>query len=169
MNRVRIWRYLISFLVIASLAINVFLIYLLLHVEQGFTASLEAARETLLEMSNAPLAVTVEVDQMIPVHTTVAFSDTLTVPVRFEYPLDTVVNTYIQLPVLGRQDIVVPVQTVIPISQTFEMPVQMQVPISITYPLQAEIPVQVEIPHQLAETLHNFLDGLEQGMRLPFR
>ncbi len=169
MKRVQIWRYIISLLVIASLTINILLIYFLLQIERGFATSLEAARGALLDMSSEPLEITVEIDQMIPVNTTIAFSDTLTIPLRFEYPLDTIVNTYVQLPVLGRQDIVVPVQTVIPISQTFQMPVQMQVPISMTYPLQAEIPVQVEIPPQLTDTLHGFLDELERGMQRPLK
>jgi hypothetical protein len=44
------------------------------------------------------------------------------VPFEMDYSLSTVVNTYINIPILGRQSVAVPVDAVIPISETFEIP-----------------------------------------------
>ncbi len=108
-----------------------------------------------------PVVVPIAVDEVIPVQTTLAFSDTLVVPFQMDYTLDTVVSTSINIPILGRQSVSVPVYAVIPISETLAVPVQMDVPISVTYPLKVEFPVAVEIPAELTEDLVGYLDALD--------
>ncbi|MGC9467759.1 MAG: hypothetical protein ACP5HS_04160 [Anaerolineae bacterium] len=169
MKSAQIWQYAISLLVILSLLLNVFLIVTLLNIEVGLRQAATAARTALSEAIDDPFSVSVKVDQEIPINATVPFSDTILVPVVFDFPFSAVVNTYVDLPVLGRQNIAVPVETTVPISETFEIPIEMSIPISMTYTLETEIPVRVEIPPELVASLNGFIDGFERGLRFSFR
>jgi len=161
MTWIRAWRLAISLLVLASLILNIHLVRTLLGVGQDLESARTAAREALASLVEEPVVVPIAVDEVIPVQTTLAFSDTLVVPFQIDYTLDTVVSTSINIPVLGRQSVSVPVYAVIPISETLAVPVQMDVPISVTYPLKVEFPVAVEIPAELTEDLVGYLDALD--------
>ncbi len=161
MTWIRAWRLAISLLVLASLILNIHLVRTLLNVGQALESARTAAREALVSLVEEPVVVPIAVDEVIPVQTTLAFSDTLVVPFQMDYTLDTVVSTSINIPILGRQSVSVPVYAVIPISETLAVPVQMDVPISVTYPLKVEFPVAVEIPAELTEDLVGYLDALD--------
>jgi hypothetical protein len=89
------------------------------------------------------------------------------VPLDFEYPLNTVINTYVDIPLLGRQDIAVPVETVIPINTMLDIPIQMDFPISVTYQLQTVIPVEVQLPPTLLDTFEGFIEQLNVALSFP--
>lgn len=165
MKMERFWRYLISVLVVLSLLLNVYLLVTLTQIGRGLHTAAESGREALADVLGEPAAITVAVNQQIPISMTIPFSDTFVVPVVFDFPLSTRVATYVNIPVLGRQEIVVPVEATIPVSQTFEVPISRAIPISLTYVLQADIPVEVEIPPDVATSLDGFIDGFEQALR----
>jgi hypothetical protein len=169
MNSVRVWRYLISFLVIVSLALNAFLINMLVSVQDRVRSARDSAQDALVALGSDPITIPIAVDQDIPVITTVAFSDTVVIPFELDYRLSTVVNTSINIPLLGRQSIAVPVDAVIPVSETFEIPIQVDVPVSMTYPMQAELLVEVEVPTEITEELIAYLEGLSLELPLPLR
>lgn len=146
MTKQGIWRAFILILVIISLAFNAVLIVSLLQAREGLVLALAGAEDAVALLSGEPLSFEVAVDQEIPIRTSVPIEETFVIPLSFDYTLDTVVETYVNIPLLGKQDIAVPVQTVLPISTTIEIPVEMTVPISVTYQLQTEIPVEVELP-----------------------
>jgi len=158
------WRVLISVLVLASLAGNVFLIRSLIGAEKTLNQARDTARDALLSLESEPMVISVAIDEEIPIRTTVSFSDTLTVPFELDYTLSTVVNTYINIPILGRQSVAVPVNAVIPISETFEIPIAVSVPVSMTYPLELDIPVAVEIPAEMITGWVTYLDALDLGL-----
>lgn len=167
MTKLRSWRVVISVLVAVSILLNVALIVGLLRVREGLQSALTAADNALVLSASEPLAFEVAVDQSIPIQTTVPIEQAFVVPLEFDYPLNTVVNTYVDIPLLGRQDIAVPVETVIPISTTLEIPVQMEIPISVTVQLQTEIPVEVQFPPTLLDALAGLIEQLDAGLKLP--
>ena len=116
-------------------------------------------------MGSEPFVTQVSVDQEIPFNTTIPISQTFTVPLNIQYPLSTVVNTYVNVPILGRQDIAIPIETIIPIQYTLDVPIQVDVPISLTYHLQTEIPVEVAIPPEIRAPLDEILRQIEDGLQ----
>ncbi|MBN1246712.1 MAG: hypothetical protein JXC32_03600 [Anaerolineae bacterium] len=169
MNKLRIWRLLVSALVVISLVVNGLLIVVLLRVHSSLRETVRAVRTSLALSESMPIAFDVAVDQLIPIRTEVPIDHVFVIPIDFVYPLDTVVSTYVDIPLLGRQEIAVPVETVIPISYTLEVPLQMTVPISVAYHLQAEIPVEVDVPPQMLEGLEALLSGLDTGLQFPLK
>ncbi len=167
MTKLRSWRVVISGFVAISILLNVVLIVGLLRTREGLRSALTVAGHAVSLSTSEPFAVVVSVDQMIPVQTTVPIEQSFAVPLELDYPLSTVVNTYIDIPLLGRQDIAVPVEMVIPISTTLEIPIQMAIPISVTYHLQTEIPIEVQLPRTLLETLANLIEQLDAGLQFP--
>ncbi len=167
MTKLRSWRVVISVCVAISLLLNVVLIVGLLRVREGLQSALTVAGNALALSTSEPLSFVVSVDQAIPIQTTIPIEQSFAVPLELDYPLKTVVNTYIDIPLLGRQDIAVPVEMVIPISTTLEIPIQMQIPISVTYQLQTEIPVEVQLPPTLLDTLAGLIEQLDAGLQFP--
>ena len=149
----KIWRVVVTTLVIFSLALNLYLLLLLSKARNGLNHTIAIARNTLAVVSQEPIQISVEVDQDIPINTTIPFSQTITVPINIDYPLSTVVNTSFNIPVLGRQEVSFPIETVIPVHMDFDVPIQDTVHISIMYPLKMELPVVIDIPHEVRSLL----------------
>jgi hypothetical protein len=166
-KKTRGWLVTLTVLVLLSLGLNCLLVFALFQARNGALEALATARNTLALLRNQPFVTDVMVDQKIPLNTTVPIDETVSVPLDIEYPLSTTVNTYIELPALGRQEISIPIEAVIPIQYTLEVPIQMQVPISMTYHLQTQIPVEVEIPPEVRTPLDQMLEQLERGLLVP--
>lgn len=164
--KLRVWRWIFSVLVIVSLLLNGLLIYTLLNFQQELLSALAAARNGIVMIEEQPLAFSVTVDEMVPIRATVPIEQTFVMPLQLDYPLDTVVNTHIDIPILGKQELAIPVQTVIPISYTLEIPIQTEVPISLTYHLQQEIPVEVSVPVEALSFLTDFIEKLGEEAQL---
>jgi hypothetical protein len=164
--KLKIWRWVVSILVVVSLILNGFLLYALLSFREGLVSALDAARSSLVDMEEQPLLFAVTVDKVVPIQTTVPIEQTFVMPLQLDYPLDTVVNTHIDIPILGKQALAIPVQTVIPISYTLEIPIQTAIPISLTYHLQEEIPVEVVVPAEISSSLTDLIGRLEEESQL---
>ena len=156
--KAKAWPVILTILVLLSLALNVFCLLTLAQARSAVAAVLASARNALATLGAESITTQVRVDQEIPFNTTVPISQTLTIPLNMEYPLSTVVNTYVTIPLMGRQEIAIPIEAVIPIHYTFDVPIQVEVPISLTYRLQTEIPVTVEIPPELRAPLDQWLE-----------
>ena len=161
----RVWLVVLTVLVLISLALNGLLIFALLNVRQTALDVIATARNNLALVGSAPFVTQVSVDQEIPFETTVPISQTFSVPLDIDYPLSTVIKTYVNVPVLGRQELAIPIETLIPIRYTFDVPIQLEVPISMTYRLQTEIPVAVAIPSEIRAPLDEVLQQIEAALR----
>jgi len=161
----RIWLIVLTVLVVFSLALNGYLVATLLGVRQTALDAVATARNNLAQLGSQPFVTQVSIDQEIPFDTVVPINQTLTVPINIDYPLSTVVNTAVNIPVLGRQEISLPIQTTIPIRYTLEVPIAVDVPISLTYHLQTDVPVEVVIPPQIRAPLDDVLRQIESGLR----
>ncbi|MGC9347268.1 MAG: hypothetical protein ACP5JG_03935 [Anaerolineae bacterium] len=166
MTRLRVWRALVSLLVVGSLVLNGVLLYALLYVRGELRSALITARNSLAVKEREPWVVQVNVDQEVPIRTTIPVDETFVIPLDIEYPLSTVINTHVDIPILGRQYINFPVETVIPISYTLEIPIQVDFPISMTYRIQTEVPVEVEMPPEFYGSLNDLIDRMDNELRL---
>ncbi len=164
-SRVRMGQLLLWFLVILSLALNGVLIYALFEVREGALNTIASLQNTVVQWRDETVVVPVEVDHTIPFKTMVPISETLTIPLNFDYPLSTVVNTSVKIPLVGEQEIAFPIDTVIPVHYTLETPIQVSVPISMSYHLQTEIPVSVEIPQAWLDQINTMLEETESALR----
>lgn len=165
MAKHKLWLTVLSLLVMVSLLLNGVLIFALFKARNAALDVLASVRNSVAVMGKEPFTTTVEVDQEIPLNTVIPISQTLTVPLDIQYPLSTVVNTYVEVPVLGRQDIAIPINTVIPIQYDLTVPLQMDFPISMTYRLQVAAPVSVEIPAEIRTPIDQFLEQIEAALR----
>jgi hypothetical protein len=161
----KIWLVVLTILVLASLALNGYFFFIISNVRQGTLDVVAKARNSLALLSSEPVVIRVTVDEEIPFNTTVPISQTVVLPLDINYPLSTVINTYVNIPLLGRQDIALPIETMIPFQYTFEVPIQVEVPISLTYRLQTEIPVEVAIPPEIRAPLDDALRQVEEGLQ----
>jgi len=161
----KLWLTVLTVLVTVSLALNGVLIFALAKARAATLDTLASVRNSLAVMGSESLNTTIHVDQNIPLNTIVPVSETITIPLDFVYPLSTVVNTYVNLPVLGRQDIAVPIDTLIPIQYDLTVPIDVNFPISLTYRLQVEVPVSFDIPAEIRAPLDQFLEQTESALR----
>ncbi len=161
----RIWLVVLTMLVVASLTLNAYFFLIITNLRRGLQDLITNVRVGLATVGREPFTVQVYVDEEIPFVTTVPINETLTWPLDINYPLSTVINTYVNVPLLGRQDIAIPIDTVIPIRYTLEVPVQTEVPISLTYHLQTTVPVEIALPPEIELTLDEILQQAEEGLQ----
>jgi len=161
----RIWLVVLTILVLASLALNAYFFVIITSFRQGALDMVANARAELATFGNEPIVVEVQVDQEIPFDTTIPISETFILPLDIDYPLSTVINTYVNLPVLGRQDLAIPIETIIPIEYTLDVPIRVDVPISLTYHLQTTVPVEVALPPEIGLSLDAMLRQVEEGLQ----
>jgi len=161
----RIWLIVLSLLLAVSLAVNALNFYLLSQARAGALNALRAAQDSLRELTATPFTTIVGIDQTLPISATIPLDQTFVVPIDIIYPLDTVVHTAIQIPLVGTQNIAVPIQADIPIQMEIEIPIQMQIPISFTYHLQTEVPVTFELPSGTVELIEEILEQAEGALR----
>lgn len=165
MAKYKLWLTVLSILVVVSLLFNGALVFALFKARDAALDVLASVRNSVAVMGKEPFTTTVQVDQDIPFNMVIPISRTLTIPLDIAYPLSTVVNTYVDLPILGRQDISIPIETVIPIQYDLTVPLQMDFPISMTYRLQVAVPVSVEIPTEIRTPVDQFLEQIESALR----
>ncbi|MGC9394247.1 MAG: hypothetical protein ACP5J4_05280 [Anaerolineae bacterium] len=161
----RIWLVVLTVLVFVSLALNGYFFLIISNVRQDALDIIVNTRNNLATLSSEPIVIPIAIDEEIPFNTSVSISQTVVLPLDINYPLSTVINTYVDVPLLGRQDIVLPIEAVIPIQYTLEVPIQVDVPISLTYYLQTEIPVEVAIPPEIRASLDDALRQMEEGLQ----
>lgn len=148
-----------------SLLINIFVLVQLLQFRAGALDTIVAARASLRRFGTQPITTVVQVDQMLPLSLTLPIDESFTVPVDTTYALNTVVNTTIRIPLLGPQNIAVPIQGEVPLQLTLEVPVRMTVPLSTTYHLAVNLPVQVSLPSDVLDSLDAALQQAEDSLR----
>ena len=106
----RIWRIMVTLFVLLSLTLNIYLLFLLSNAQKDLVDAIVVARNSLTIMNQQSVEISVKVDQEIPINTLIPISQTITVPIDLDYPLSTVVNTSFNIPVLGRQEISIPIE-----------------------------------------------------------
>ncbi len=160
-----LWGIVVSILLLGSLGLNLYILRSLDQARQEAALVVGNARAHLRQVGSDPLVVVVEIDQQLPISQTFQIDERLTVPIDMVYPLDTVVNTRINIPLLGPQNIAVPIQANIPIQFEYTVPISMAFPISMTYDVELALPVEIEIPPELLSPVDAFLQEAEEALK----
>jgi hypothetical protein len=161
----KIWRVIATLLIIFSLVLNLFLLLVLAKARIDLRNTITAVRNTLEGISQEPIEIPVEISQDIPINTTIPISQTIRVPIDIDYPLSTVINTSFNIPVLGRQELSLPIDTVIPVNLVYEAPIHEMVYISMVLPLHLELPILIEIPPEVRLQLEERLLEIDASLK----
>jgi len=163
----------LTVLTLLSLTLNGAIIFALLRTQQSVLHAVKDARSVVKSIGQDTLSHTLEVEQEIPVVTSVPFNKEVTVPINTTIPIDTTVIVPIEAGILGTFDIEIPIRTVIPVDMEVAAPVSETVEIAASVPLELEVPVEISIADlPLAERLQEMDQALERLERrleeLPF-
>ncbi len=159
---------LLTMLTLLSLALNGMVIFGLLWARETALGAQRAALNTVAEARDIVASIgddtfsyTFELEQEIPIATSIPFDEEVTVPIRTTIPISTVVIIPINAGLLGTFDIDVPIRTIVPVNLDITIPVSQTVDIATTVPLDVDVPI--EIP--LAETpLLGYVEELDAGL-----
>ncbi len=127
---------------------------------------IDEARAALESFAAQPIEMEVSLDTEVPISTTVPLHQSFQVPVETTYHLDTVVQTTIQIPLIGPQEVSIPVAGDIPLRLDLTVPVETEIPIAFTYHLRTTVPVEVQMPSDALAPLFAMLERAERLLRL---
>jgi hypothetical protein len=143
---------LLTLLTLCSLALNGAVIFALLRARRiGLDADQAAldvvagARAMVVDVADDTFTYTLEVDQEIPIATSIPFNEEVTVPIHTTVPISTVVIIPISAGLLGTFDVDVPIRTVIPVDLEVAVPISQTVDIATTVPLDVDVPVDIPL------------------------
>jgi hypothetical protein len=154
--------WLLWFVALSSLAINVFLIRTLLGVRTQVGDAASRAAVAIGDLRESAIDYTVTVEKSIPVQLSIPVSTTVIVPINATIPIDTQVTVPLQTP-FGEIPVTIPVQTTIPISLQTEVPVSTTVSIDTTIPVALEVPIHLALAEtSFGEALQSAQDYLEK-------
>ncbi len=136
--------YLLWLAVIVSLAINAYLLNLLLEGQRLAGVAAGTAAESVAELANAAIDYNVEIRETIPVSLTVRYHDLIKVPISYTLPINTNVAVPLRTP-LGVFPLNFPVVTSIGISLTPMIPISIVVPISHVVPIAIAVPIHIDM------------------------
>ncbi len=168
----------LTILVLASLALNGYLIWQLFQVQTQvrqtvrqvgpeIQESLDKAISDLESFEQTELEFNIAVQQDFPIDTEIPFNETINVPIQMTVPISDVIDTVVSLDLLGtgvplEVPIVVPVNIDIPIDNTVTVPINRSIPISVTVPLDVEVPIAVDLQEsEIGGYLGQMREGLE--------
>jgi hypothetical protein len=130
------------------------------------------ARALVASIRRTTLSHTVEINETIPVKTSVPFEEQVLVPVNTTIPINTTVIVPIDAGPLGTFDIDIPIRAAIPVNLEVAVPIKETIEIDTTIPVDLEIPIEIAISEtSLAEPLDErdeALDRIEQLLMNPF-
>lgn len=141
----RPWDYwLLWFVALSSLALNVWLINILLGARRQTGEAAAAAAQGLSDLRAATIDYTVSINESIPININVPINHTVKVPIDTILPIDTQVTIPLNTP-LGQFPITIPIKTTIPVKLETEVPINLTVPISAKVPVTLEVPIRIAI------------------------
>ncbi len=158
----------LAMLTVCSLALNGVVIFGLLRARQIALDAQQTAQEAVgnaraivTGVSDDTFSYTIEVEQEIPIATTIPFNEEVNVPIHTTIPISTTVIIPINAGLLGTFSIDVPIRTIIPIDLEVTVPISQTVNIATTVPLNMDVPINIP----LAETpLIDYIDEVDAAL-----
>jgi hypothetical protein len=154
--------WLLWLIALLSVAINIWLLGVLLGIRHRMGDMAALAAQGLDDMSNTSLDYSVPVRQVVPIVMVAPISTTVRVPISMTLPIDMDVSVPVKT-ILGTIPFTVPIHTTVPVNIQPEVPLRMSVPISTTVPLSIEVPIQISLADTaLGESLIKAQRSLEK-------
>ena len=170
-------------LVIASLALNAFLLWQWMGFLQEAQVAGQQAQVMLAqtvadlgEFEKTAIQFSVPIDENIPVKMTVKYKKSVEVPIKLTIPINQNIDTEIPLEING---VTIPIKVSVPVKMNVPIDTKQNVPLDLEIPIDANIPIQMQIPVNISldETgmgpyisqLREMLDSLSKELsgRLP--
>lgn len=98
----------------------------------------------LIDLETTAFAVTVDVNETLPVRTEFAFARTIEIPIKTEIPINEVIDTTITID--GPLGVEIPINVSVPVDVI--VPIDLVVPFTIdeTFPVSVDIPIDLAVP-----------------------
>jgi hypothetical protein len=130
----------VAALALVSLAINVVLVTRLLAIRNEVAAALSDASRSLDNLSGQGFAFDFPISQTVNFEGDVPFKQDIAFPFKSNIPIDTTISVPVELGLLGRQIINVPVKTTVPVDITVPVHVEQ------TFHVKTQVPVKMNVP-----------------------
>jgi hypothetical protein len=162
---------------LTSLLMNVALAAVLLASRAQLQSGVVTLAAALDDVTLDDIALTISIDETVPVSLTIPSSDTFRVPIRETIPvstdilcedviqvpinaiipIDTDFIVQVDIPLIGRTGIPIPIVTNIPVNLTVDVPIRRLIPVEteieidfwVDVPIQSDIPINTELPVKL--------------------
>jgi hypothetical protein len=152
--------YLLWVVAIVSLALNLYVINVLMQARKQVAQAASTAATAVSQLSGAAIDTSVPISQTLPVSFTVAYRQTFTVPISVTLPIDTQVQVTLNTPI-GDFPITVPVKTTVPINLNPQVPLSLAVPVSVSVPISFTVPIHLALSDTtLGTSLNGAVDYL---------
>ena len=130
----------VATLALVSLAVNVILVTRLLAIRTAVAGALDDASRSLDNLAGQGWKFEFPVSQTVPFEGDVPFKQEFAFPFKGNIPIDTTINVPLDMGLLGRQVINVPVKTTVPVDIT--VPVR----VDETFQVKTQVPVRMNVP-----------------------
>ncbi len=149
-NNVKVFLSFLLILVIASLALNAFLLWqwlgFLQQVQvmgQQAQIAVDKAVADLSDFENSSITFTVPVHDNIEVNAQVKYKGMIDVPININVPIDEEVKTQIPLKI---NDVTIPIEVTVPVKMNIPVNSVQKVNLDLTIPIKTTVPINLDIP-----------------------
>lgn len=161
----------LAVLTLLLLTLNAVVILGLLRARQIALSTLADVHTLVTGIRDDTFSYTFEVNQAIPIVTSIPFNEEVTVPISTTIPINTTVIVPIDLGITS-YNLRVPMRAVIPVHLEFTVPVSQTVDIATVVPLDVDMPVEIPIADTplvgYLEELDAVLAQIEARLERPF-
>lgn len=147
----------VAILALVSLAVNVALVTRLLAIRTAIAGTLEEASRSLDDLGGQGLAFEFPISQTVSFEGDVPFKQEMTFPFKGNIPIDTTISVPMDMGLLGRQVINVPVKTTVPVDITVPVRVDQ------TFHVKTQVPVRMKVPIRIGANDPPLKDWIAQA------
>jgi hypothetical protein len=147
----------VATLALVSLAVNVVLVTRLLAIRTAVAGALDDASRSLDSLAGEGIGFEFPVSQTVPFEGNVPFKQEFAFPFKGNIPIDTTISVPLDMGLLGRQVINVPVKTTVPVDIT--VPVR----VDETFHVKTQVPVRMNVPIRIGANDPPLKDWIAQA------
>jgi hypothetical protein len=144
-------------LAFVSLAVNVVLVARLIELRNGIADTLTSASRSLDNLSGQGIAFDFPISQTVNFEGDVPVKQDVTIPFKSNLPINTVVGIPLDLGLLGKQTINVPINTTVPID------IKLPIHIEQTLRIRTAVPIRMTVPIRFAPNDAPLKDWIAQA------
>ena len=131
----------------------------------AINAGLDEAVAGLDSFASSTISVDIDVDEVVPIETSIELNREIVVPIRTTIPIDETIETTII--VSGPLNTEIPVDVSVPVMLDFPLELDVPIVVAETIPIQTQVPIAVTVPVeiQVADTeLATMATSLRDGL-----
>jgi hypothetical protein len=147
----------VATLALVSLAVNVILVTRLLAIRTAVAGALDDASRSLDNLAGEGIKFEFPISQTVPFEGDVPFKQEFAFPFKGNIPIDTTISVPLDMGLLGRQVINVPVKTTVPVDIT--VPVR----VDETFHVKTQVPVRMNVPIRVGANDPPFKDWIAEA------